>query len=711
MSSMSRRLAAVLLAATLACAESPLEPGQVHELPAIVPRFVLPPGLTPGSFGVVIDSMSLQIVVEDSICDECSIDTVMVDTAMAWPATSEGLRLRVVLPDPPPAKVYWLSMNLYQNGVPMFSGGTTINYHRGTFTLAPIPLFFSGPGYGAEDIQLAPGDTALAPGDTLQFVATAYAAGLPMDTAYVSWRVSDEQHARIDHRGRLTLLPGAQGTTFVVSGTVPNAAFSTVRVSVPNPVVALQRVAGDDQMVPSGTRPPVPLAVRAVDLLGRPVAGARIRFIPISGPGLNIPDSVVFTGPDGVARSAPIPTAPGLDSVRAAVTNSALSVRFAITGAPPVSLPFLFTGGNGLSSWFLYRADSLGGNRVAIQTLGAVGQQWTAPRWNPARSRIVYTRHNDATGNFDLALTTPVGDTTAFLVTDAYASDGRFSPDGTILAFICGALATDLTTGHVCTVTGANAALNTLGGTGNGTGRTEVTAGIPGRPTGPSGFAWRPGTGHRITFARDSILDPSTVVTASRIYESDPDGTGVLPLSPAVLDLGEGPLQILGAMEWSPDGRQLVFTAKVLFGQTSLYLMDGATHAIRRLTTPPPNEFGDLYPRFSPDGTQILFQRVGGYSSFSMYLDYFIVKATGGGAYRLTYEAGGWNGGDPHDLGGDWSPDGNSVVIAAPNGLGEPGAFRVPLDVTGQADYRTRRLFVGTATGGFLTDLGPSWQP
>ena len=49
--SLSRRhLAALLLLTTLACAESPMEPGRSYALPAIEPKFVMPPGLTPASF-------------------------------------------------------------------------------------------------------------------------------------------------------------------------------------------------------------------------------------------------------------------------------------------------------------------------------------------------------------------------------------------------------------------------------------------------------------------------------------------------------------------------------------------------------------------------------------------------------------------------------------------------------------------------------------
>ncbi|MGH9334386.1 MAG: peptidase S9, partial [Vicinamibacteria bacterium] len=54
---------------------------------------------------------------------------------------------------------------------------------------------------------------------------------------------------------------------------------------------------------------------------------------------------------------------------------------------------------------------------------------------------------------------------------------------------------------------------------------------------------------------------------------------------------------------WSPDGRQVVFSA-IIGGLTDLYLLDVETGTTRRLTD---DSFADIQPDWSPDGRQILF--------------------------------------------------------------------------------------------------------
>ncbi|MBW8772175.1 MAG: PD40 domain-containing protein, partial [Gemmatimonadetes bacterium] len=266
----------------------------------------------------------------------------------------------------------------------------------------------------------------------------------------------------------------------------------------------------------------------------------------------------------------------------------------------------------------------------------------------------------------------------------------------------------------ICTFNGVDAALGSLNGAANGAGRVEVSATVPGRPTGAPAFAWRPGGSTRIAFARDTVLDSLYGVIASRIYDVNGAGTTVTPLSPKVTDLGRGPLRIEGSIDWSPDGSTIVFSASDTTSyELALYALDVTTGAVRRLTTPPTGWVGDLYPSFSPDGQRILYRRVNYYYCCGMIQDYFVVRLTGGGPTRLTFESSNWGAAnlDPYYLGGDWSPNGGSVVITAPNGLGGRAAYRVPIDITGAADYAARRTLVGTAGIAGLNDYGVSWQP
>jgi Tol biopolymer transport system component len=167
-------------------------------------------------------------------------------------------------------------------------------------------------------------------------------------------------------------------------------------------------------------------------------------------------------------------------------------------------------------------------------------------------------------------------------------------------------------------------------------------------------------------------------------------------------------------MDWSPDGSTIVFTATDTSSyEGALYALDVASGGVRRLTTPPSGWTGDFYPKFSPDGTRILFQRVYYYYCCGMVTDFYSVRLTGGGPTRLTYEGANWPGNnpDPYYLGGDWSPNGLSVVVTAQNGLSNRAAYKVPIDVTSQDDYFTRRVLVGTAGISGLTDYQVSWLP
>jgi len=210
------------------------------------------------------------------------------------------------------------------------------------------------------------------------------------------------------------------------------------------------------------------------------------------------------------------------------------------------------------------------------------------------------------------------------------------------------------------------------------------------------------------------VLDSLSGLVASRIYDVNGAGGTATPLSPRVADLGRGPLRIQGTIDWSADGTTIVFSAADTTSyEAALYALDLSSGAVRRLTTPPLGWTGDLHPKFSPDGQRILFRRVYYYYCCGMVQDYYVVRLVGGGPTRISYDGANWGAAnlDPYYLGGDWSPNGGSVVITAPNGLGGRAAYRVPIDVTSQADYNARRVLVGTAGIAGLTDYAVSWGP
>lgn len=730
--SLSRRyLAAAFLFAAAACTDAPTEPGRLYSLPSIEPRLVLPPGSTPASFGLAIDTVGIMISQVDTTCIECSFapwtqasdlrrvvslaETTYVDTLVPWPANQESFAFRFEIPPPEPGFAVQVDLYFYGNGLLLFGGTDRVDFRRGNIHLPPISMYYYGPGSNADDIQMAPGDTAMAVGDTLQFTATAYNNAIPLDTAYLSWRVSDSAVAKIDHLGRLTLRNGALGSSFLVVASTPTGIQTSTRVSVPNTVTNLQKMAGDSQSAALYERTSAPLVVRARASDGKPVAGARVRFRSISGLGATFGDSIVFTDPQGLARSAPVPDSIGPVSVRAELSgNAAINIGFTVIGTAAKSRPFLFTADSGVGGQQLYRADSTGGSRILLG-YPAAATPLAGPRWNPARNRVAYTSYNANAGIYQLLLTTAIGDTTAVLVSDSNSTGARFSPTGKMIAFVCHGMVNTATSGGVCTVNAVDGVLGPLNGAGNGAGRTDLSALVPGRPDGPPAFAWRPDASTRIAFVRDTVLDSLNGIVASRIYSANGDGTTVTALSPRVADLGRGPLRIQWGIDWSPDQSTIVFSASDTSAyEAALYALDVNTGAIRKLTTPPLNWFGDLYPRFSPDGQRILFQRV--YYYFfccGMATDFYAVRLTGGGPTRLTYEGANWptSGNDAYYLGGDWSPNGLSVIVSAMNSFGRPAAFRIPIDVTSQADYLARRALVGTAGIAGLSDYQASWQP
>lgn len=188
---------------------------------------------------------------------------------------------------------------------------------------------------------------------------------------------------------------------------------------------------------------------------------------------------------------------------------------------------------------------------------------------------------------------------------------------------------------------------------------------------------------------------------------------------------GHGPIsthRYYSGLEWSPDGRRLVFAAQDLkdpddpflwkdwyrtegFGnirrRVHLWTVDVSTGAVTQITT---GDFHHGQPSWSPDGRQIAFMANRGgreeaiVSSMNEDYDIWVVPATGGEPRELTRNTG-------PDLNPVWSPDGRSIAYTSVGYQGSHGdVFRLhTVDVaTGEAAALT-----GPPSFDYSVDVAP----
>ena len=123
-------------------------------------------------------------------------------------------------------------------------------------------------------------------------------------------------------------------------------------------------------------------------------------------------------------------------------------------------------------------------------------------------------------------------------------------------------------------------------------------------------------------------------------------------------------------MSWSPDGRRLAIAAGggTFASPSHLELLDPATGARVRLTTPPAGHVGDDGPAYSPDGRRIAFTR----TISGSIADVFVVDARGGVPRQITFD-------DADVLGVSWDVDGRHIVFSSDR-AGGIGVWRVDAD-------------------------------
>lgn len=193
---------------------------------------------------------------------------------------------------------------------------------------------------------------------------------------------------------------------------------------------------------------------------------------------------------------------------------------------------------------------------------------------------------------------------------------------------------------------------------------------------------WSP-DGKKLAFdSNRTDRTPNNSRHVNDVFVMKPDGSGVRKLTDS-----KG---VSGDAAWSPSGRLIALDADRgnRKGLSAIYVMRANGGKLRRVTNPRP-PMSDYSPRFSPDGTHLVFVRARSTAETAPAALY-TVRLDGRGLHRLTSYS-------LHVGDSDWSPDGKWIVFEAyPNGESYGDIFVIkatggrPVNLTrdsyGQAD-------------------------
>ncbi len=164
--------------------------------------------------------------------------------------------------------------------------------------------------------------------------------------------------------------------------------------------------------------------------------------------------------------------------------------------------------------------------------------------------------------------------------------------------------------------------------------------------------AWSP-DGRSIAFIRVQGNDNGIYTTpALRGAERK-----LVSLTSGILHLG---------LDWSPDGKYLVFADQSAGQQAhSIFVLSVDSLESRRLTSPPPEYFGDSRAALSRDGHTVAFVR-----QTASETDIYVVPFAGGEPKRLTFD-------NRQIIGLAWTADGRGIVFSS-NREGSNSLWRIP---------------------------------
>ena len=284
------------------------------------------------------------------------------------------------------------------------------------------------------------------------------------------------------------------------------------------------------------------------------------------------------------------------DEVPVRVT-SAVGQDFAPAWSPSKEKIAFLSDRNGTNALWVMEAKS--GNNDSKRQVSAAGVEVVAFRWSPDSNRVgIEVVDGDA--HVIEVLDTESGDSLSLTSANENAKIGDWSPDGEWLVYAA-------SEGEVSGIRRRNP---------TGVDEITLTTGTDSRPR------WS-GNGQWIAFNRTSSGGSIDLVVM------DKDGGNVVVVAEGVHGESHG---------WAPDSKKLVY-ARGELSEAEIYVVGWDGKGVEKLTS---NRVTDGTPRWSPDGSEILFLSEGDGS-----FDIFSMDKDGGHQVRLTS-------GDELVLDADW---------------------------------------------------------
>lgn len=435
--------------------------------------------------------------------------------------------------------------------------------------------------------------------------------------------------------------------------------------------------------------------VKAFDALGLPVTGFYASW--------------TVKGPSGATMTAVgtlrAPSAAGSGTVQVFVNQADTN----ITVTTPVSfgLPPILISGDSVGAGYIYAVSPDGLSSTPIDTLGTgSGESW--PRWSPDRRRVAFGYTLGYPAPYSLYIKTDSGEVQ--VVSDTSIRKPRWNRTSRNIAFGCGDYFFSSTVSGVCVLPNADVPSTALPNLRAS--MVFLASLVPSRLEGSTEFGWDPVNTDRVLFTRDTIYDQDSTSTfqflySSTFYSVNADGSGLSPVTPAVLTVGTDTLQVR-QFDWTPDGAFVVFSAVRTNRVTDiprLYQMRRDGSSIVRITAPSntagnPSQ-GDSDPIVSPNGRRVLFVRSDGCFDGCVQ-NLYVINRDGTGLGKVT--ANTFLG---SRVSGDWSPDGTNLVTESQG----PSFGQVVRRVSSSAPFAVLNTIPASHDGTVTSDQQPSWRP